>query len=173
MAKEFDFKSGAAFCDLCRREYENESKRTATIDSKTNIIISFSAVFFVAVTQVIDLKQLISYKVVTFGNLILKINAFLGIIIALITSVISLIVLLRVIFTYTYKIIDPNYFYNCNSLQESPENFAVAVALKYMEAANENKQVNDKRARIYKIGIILLIISVILFAYYKCLESFL
>lgn len=67
--------------------------------------------------------------------------------------------------------IDSQYFYDVNKLKHTPDMFAIAVSQFYIEALNTNKLANDKRIKEYKCGMILLIVSIVLFSIHAVLAS--
>lgn len=166
------FSSGKEFCNLCKSEYDGERERTKVIDSKTNIVISFTAVFFVALTQTISLAKLLNFKITTVGSVLLPVLALSLIIGALVLTLISIIFFARVICMHTYLVIEPRDFYDNDILSSNQNDFAVLLATKYIEATQTNCIVNNKRTKSYCKGLILLIISIALFAMYMCLNSF-
>ncbi len=174
MAKNI-FTSGKEFCALCKNEYDSERNRTSVIDSKTNIVISFTAVFFVAVVQAINLAKIFSIEInatQTISALILPFVALISIIGALTISLLSIFTFVRVIRTHTYNIIDPVAFYDADILRSNPNEFSIVLAQKYIEATQANYFVNNKRTRLYHRGLVLLVIAIVLFALYMCLISF-
>lgn len=167
-----DYKSGKAFCELCKSEYDSERNRTSVIDSKANIVLSFSAVFFVALTQAINLAKLLQIEIKAIGTLILPILALILIVGSLAIALTAIIMFACVICTHTYNIIDPAQFYDDDILTAEPNDFAITLALSYKSATENNCNVNTKRTVLYNKGLILLIVSIGLFALYMCLISF-
>lgn len=168
---EEKYPSGKILLDIAKSEYENEKNRTSIIDSKANIVISLSAVFFVAMTQIVDLKTLLKMKINTFTDVFLPSILFITIIGALIIAFISLVFFMRVIFTKTYMTLDANYFYDINKLKREESMYSIATSQFYIEATNANKQANDHRIKNYKRGLITLIISIAVFALHTVLLS--
>jgi hypothetical protein len=52
-----DYESGEILLATAKSEYNNEHNRTTILDSKTNIVLTFSALLFVAMTQIVNIKK--------------------------------------------------------------------------------------------------------------------
>lgn len=156
------YKSGEIFLDICRSEYESEKNRVNTIDSKTNIVITLLSVFFVSITEVINFKTIFSYSVSNFVESIFPTILILTMLGAIVTSFISILCFLKVIFTSSYQCIDLKY---------DKELYSITLAHFYIQATEINRNVNDKRIKIYKKGMIFLIVSIFLFTLYISLHS--
>lgn len=167
------YPSGEVLYDISKSEYENEKKRTSILDSKINIVVSLTSVFFVAITQVLNLKKIFSINITSFSDVILPAILFLTIISSMVVSFISLFFFLKAIFTKEYKEIDPKYFYDINKLKKEKELYTITVAHFYIEATMVNKKENDNRVIIYQKGLKLLIVSIFLFSLYMLLKDFL
>ena len=165
------YKSGEIFLDICRSEYESEKNRVNTIDSKTNIVITLLSVFFVSITEVINFKTIFSYSVSNFVESIFPTILILTMLGAIVTSFISILCFLKVIFTSSYQCIDLEYFYNIDQLKYDKELYSITLAHFYIQATEINRNVNDKRIKIYKKGMIFLIVSIFLFTLYISLHS--
>lgn len=166
-----EYKSGEIFLDICRSEYEHEKNRTTTIDTKTNIVITLLSVFFVSIIEVINLKTIFTYPVSSFVESIFPTVLLVLIIGAIVTSFISLLCFLKVIFTSSYQCIDLKYFYDIKKLKYEKELYSITLAHFFIEAIEANRIVNDKRIKIYRKGMILLIVSIFLFTLYISLHS--
>lgn len=171
-SKDPEYQSGEILLDLCKSEYESEKSRTSIIDSKTNIVISLTAVFFIAITQVINFKKILSVNIDSFANVLIPTILFISIIASLVTGFVALIYFLRVIFTKEYKSVDVNYFYNKDKLKVDKQLFSIATAQFYIEAINVNVSANDHRIKLYRKGMIFLIVSIVTFAIHVCFISF-
>ena len=168
-----NYQSGDIIYDIAKSEYELEINRTSVIDSKANIVLSLCSAFLVIITQAINLKRLCDVEVNTLSDCIFPVILLLLICGSIVLSFISMILLLRVIFTKQYHAIDPSYFYNIDKLKNEKNLFYIATAQFYIETTNNNKIVNDRRISLYKKGLILLALSIFLFIVYISLESFL
>ncbi len=167
------YKAGEIILETARMEYQNEHNRTSIIDSKTNIILSFTAIIFVAFIPMINLKNIITVNVESFGDCILPISISLFLILSMVSMFLSIISLTKCVFTKEYKVIDTEFFYDVNKLKEDKELYSIALSQFYIEATNINKKTNDNRIKNYKKGVIFTIISVMFFALYVILLSLL
>ncbi len=168
---EEKYPSGQILLEISKSEYENEKNRTSIIDSKTNITITLLSVLFVAITQILNLKKIFEFEIKNFADAVLPAVLFVTIMGSIIIALISLICFLKVIFTKTYFTVDSQYFYDVEKLKYEPTMYAIAVSQFYIEATNTNKAANDKRIREYKCGMILLIVSIVLYAVYAVVTS--
>ena len=75
----------------------------------------------------------------------------------------------RVIFTQVYKSIDLKCFYDTDKLSNSKNLYFIARSQFYIEATN----VNNKRVKLYRCEMVLLIISIFMFTLHSCVLSFL
>lgn len=165
------YPSGEVLLQICKSEYENELNRTSVIDSKANIVISLAGVFFVAITQIIDLKKIFQIKIESFVDTLLPTILLLTILGSITTAFIALTFFLRVIFTKSYKALDAKYYYDIEKLKQEIQLYSIAASQFYIEATNVNAVLNDIRVKWYKRGLVLLIISIGAFALYACLLS--
>lgn len=172
MEKDDKYSSARAFYEQCLNEYNEERNRTTKLDSKTNILISFSAVTLVAMLQAVNLKKLFDIIVTDFASIVFPAILSCLIMGAIVTSLISVIFLLRVICVYKYATIDLHYLYSKSALQTDESIFLIGLAFKLMEAVDYNQNVNKKRTKCYSIGILLLVISLIIFTVYMCMIGF-
>lgn len=167
------YQTDEVILETARIEYQNEHNRTSIIDSKTNIILSFTAVIFVAFIPMINLKNIITVSVVNFGDCILPISIFVFLILSMLSMFLSILSLIKCVFTKEYKVIDTEYFYDINKLKENKDLYSIALAQFYIEATDINKEINDNRIKNYKKGVICTILSVMFFAVYVILFSLL
>lgn len=167
------YKSGEILLQTSIKEYESEKNRTSVIDSKTNIVISLTAILFIAITEIVDLNKLLSVKSTYFATNLLTAILFLSIVSSIVFAFLALIFFLKVIFTKAYKSIDANYFYDTDKLKIDPQLFSIALSRFYIDAIVVNAKANDKRINYYKKGMSLLIVSVATFTLHVCLLSFL
>lgn len=165
------YPSGELQLEIAKSEYNNEKNRSAVLDSKTNTVISFAAIFFVAIAQIVNLKKIFSFVIKSFSDAILPSILFIALLGSIILAFSSLIFFLRVIFTKSYSVVDPNYFYDVEKWKQSPDKFAIAASYFYINATLNNRAINDQRVNQYQKGIILLIISVALFSVYALINS--
>lgn len=166
-----DYECGEILLETAKDEYHNEHQRTSVIDSKTNIVLSFSAVIFIAMMQAVNLKKIFSIKVTTFGDFVIPLILYISLIGALTAMVMSIISLVKCIFTKEYKTIDTAYFYNVKKLKYKERLYSTALAHFYIEATIINKNTNDERVRNYKRGVVLTISSVGFFVLYSVISS--
>ena len=167
-----NYQSGDILYEISKSEYEHEKNRTTVIDSKANIVLSLCSAFLVIITQVINLKKLCDVEIQTFFDCLIPATLFLLICGSTVLSFVSLILLLRVIFTKQYCAIDSNYFNDIEKLKNEKQLFYIATAQFYIEATTYNKNVNDKRISLYQRGLVLLVFSIFLFILFVSLESF-
>lgn len=167
------FPSGKAFYNLCLGQYQDERERTSKIDTKSNILISLCGIILVAMLQVVDLRKIFEVSCSNFIDVILPGVLLIMILAALVTGVISTILILRVICIHRYNVLDPAYFLSETALKEEESVFVIGIAIKLIEAISYNKSVNDKRAATYSKALVCLVVSLIFFAVYMCLISFL
>lgn len=165
------YPSGEVFLQICKSEYENEQNRTSVIDSKANIVISLAGVFFVAITQIINLKKIFQIEIESFADALVPTLLLLTIIGSITTAFIAIIFFLKVVFTKKYKSLDAEYFYDINKLKQEVDLYSIAVSQFYIEVTKVNAFLNDVRVKWYKRGLILLIISIGAFALHTCLLS--
>ena len=124
---EIKYPSGQILLDIAKIEYENENNRTSILDSKTNTVISLTAIFFVAMAQIINLKKILNFKIFVMQDALIPSILIITIFGALILAFISLIYFLKVIFTKSYFTIDANYFYDIEKLKHNPDYFSIAA----------------------------------------------
>ena len=164
--------SAEVLLEVSKAEYENEKSRTSTIDSKANIVITLTSVFFVAITQAINLKKLFSVEVNRFQDSLLPAVLCLSILGALVMSVLSVVFILRVIFMQEYIRINAADFYRKDVLNADKKQVQILFSNRYIGATEHNARVNDQRAKAYQKGVIFLIVGIVLFVLHSCLISF-
>lgn len=167
------YKTDEVILETARIEYQNEHNRTSIIDSKTNIILSFTAIIFVAFIPMINLKNIFTVNIANFGDCILPISIFIFLILSILSMFLSIVSLIKCVLTQEYKVIDAEYFYDINKLKESKDLYSIALSQFYIEATSVNKETNDNRIKNYKKGVIFTILSVMFFAAYVILFSLL
>ena len=63
-----DFPSGEIYMDIAKSEYENELKRTQTIDTKTNISLVVVTAFFFAIASYVHYKEYFEISITFFNK---------------------------------------------------------------------------------------------------------
>lgn len=162
---EEDFKSGEILLSTAKSEYENEFGRTSVLDSKSNTVFSFASVIFVAVTQMMNIKKMMSVKISCFSDVLLPAALFLLSIGALSCMTAAVLNLIRVIFPEEYKTVDANYFLDSKKLVIEKGLFSATLSRFYIDATLHNKSVNDRRIKRYRRALILITVSILCFAF--------
>lgn len=159
---------------LCtaKDEYENENSRTSVIDTKTSITLPIISAYFLALVPMNDFKSIFSFNISTYYDCIVPTLLFISYITSLILAFMSVLKMVKVINTQSYNIIKPRDLYDNDYLMFDSMVISIKLINLYIEATENNKFVNDKRIPLYKKGLLLAIVSIILFVIYILFKNF-
>lgn len=160
--------SGEVLFDIAKSEYQNEFSRTSVLDTKIGITLPIVVTYFFILIQFESISELFlctpnSENILTLIGSICIPLLFIS---AIIVGMISLVLLLCVITTYSYKTIDPACFNSNEKLVLPPNEFSAVMVTYYIRATTHNRQTNDKRVKLYRRGWIAAMISLGLFVIY-------
>ncbi len=168
-AEEVQYKNlecGEILMELAKSEYENEHKRTRIIDTKTNISLVTVTAYFFAIASFVHYKEILKISVTSISEAVCPLLQLVLIGAAFILVTASIVCFMCVILTHPYDVLDATYFGDLEALMFDRGVYALGLVEKYIEATNNNQNSNNKRAEIYKRGVVCAIISIILFALY-------
>ncbi len=161
-----NFESGELYLSIAKSEYENEHTRTQVIDTKISITLATVTAYFLLIPQFINPRDIMYTQVNTVLEALLPTLQIIWMVLSLVMALLSIIWLMRIINTHTYKVIDTKEFSDPECIKEQKGMYAAAIASYYVKATNYNSSVNDRRIPIYQHAIIFAVISICLFVLY-------
>lgn len=133
--------------EICKSEYENERKRTNTIDTKASIVVALmGAVIPFAVQSKISICSHVFENKGFFAGVVFIIS-FLALIIF---SLCALFFMFKTISKRNYYALDVDYFTQWEHLQVGSTCYYLTCALFYNKTTNTNRKVNDTRIKDYQ-----------------------
>ena len=159
-----DFPSGEIYMDIAKSEYENELKRTQTIDTKTNISLVVVTAFFFAIASYVHYKEYFEISITSVSEAVWPLCQLSAIVAAFVLVTLSIVWFMRVITVRSYKVLEAKYYSDVEAISTERGLYAAGVAKHYINATIINSETNQKRVKVYQHGVIFAIISIILFA---------
>lgn len=149
-----------------QNEYSNEHERTTTIDSKAGIALPIMATYFLALAQMNDYKAIITISVYNFWSSLFPILLFVAYTLGLMFSLLSVVFMAQVVFTRDYCKINPKEIYKTGKVDLPFIDFTKELMSYYLKAIEFNRDVNNKRVKLYKRSWIIAFASVLFFVVY-------
>lgn len=146
-----------------QREYEYESNRVRSLESRTGIFLAFAGallVFFSSSLKPINLKEIEVDSLSQAFPFILMIGL---IFLTLLILILSVIFFVRVISIQTYKRLSLNGFIKENT-KSNPDIIAMEIMIDYQKVVSHNSRVNNKKIELYKKGLYLILMAIIMTA---------
>lgn len=145
--------------NLCINEYQKETQRTSSIDTKTNIFLTLSTALYAFFIPLSDLKNVYAIEYSIKNSVVALMITFL-----VITSFISLltatIIFISVISSRKYKAIDVHSL--LKYADKEREKTSVVMCRLYDTAVLFNRQLNEKRMKLFKTGVISILFCIVL-----------
>lgn len=158
--------------DTAKSEYSNEHNRTSVIDSKTSIALPIISTYCLALAQMNDYKAIFTTEIKSFKDLLIPSCLFLTFTISLLLTLISVIMMVKVIKMRDYYVIKVEDLYDNDYFQEEPLFLSIKLIELYIEATELNKSGNDNRIPLYKKGWVLTVVSIVLFVTYVIVKNY-
>lgn len=157
--------------DTAKSEYESEHNRTTIIDSKISISLPIISAYFFALAQLNDYKTILNIKTESFCDFIYPAFLFVVYTASLALALVSVIKMVYVIATRQYQTIKPSDLYSENFLKNEPEIISIQLIMLYIEATEENREINSQRIPLYRRGWICATLSIILYVAYIIIQN--
>ncbi len=160
------------FLDVCQKEYELEKTRTNTIDTKATIVSAIVMGAIAVAADKSDFGDLSTIKIADTRELILLLSKLSMWGLAFFCFVASLIILLIVISMRPYRFIDCRVFSDEKLLDDEQCNYQRELANQYIGCVVNNRGVNEKRSKLYKASVVVLLVGIAIFALFMPLKIF-
>lgn len=163
--EQYTYETSEAFLSMVQTEYQHEIDRASALDSKLGISLPVIATYFFLIIQETDIKSLWNFTpdaVIFFPGLFV----LLLYPITVITAIISLVLMIRAVMTRNYMSVDMTQLYTAKELSRPKEQFAAIMATYYLVSVKNNREQNNKKAKIYQSAWTFGIVSLVYFALY-------
>ena len=155
-----ELKSGEFLLSVIQTEYTNESERVKSLETRTGIFLVFAGALLSFLSGTLKLPNLYYVKV----NNALEATSYVLVWVFAICTLISLfsaiVYFVRVVSVQTYKRLSLDGFERENAVHDK-EIVAVAIMHEYKIVIENNHEINNMKIIRFKIGIYLIIISLI------------
>ena len=167
--EQYTYESSEIFLSMVQTEYQNEIDRSAALDSKVGISIPVISTYFFLIVQETDIQNLWNFTLNAEIS-VLQIIVSLLYSVAIVTAIISLILMILSIMTRNYKKVAVKEFDNAKEMSRSKEHIAAIIATYYVLAIEWNTSQNNKKAQEYCWGWLFGIISLVDFSLYALMQ---
>ncbi len=164
--KTINARSIQLLLETSQNEYRSEHDRTTTIDYKAGIALPILATYFLAITQMNDYKAILAIPTDSFSHSILLITLFLTYSASFLLSLISLIIMAKVLFAKNYYRLNPVELYTDENLTQNDDTFPIKIMHLYFKAIEFNRKANNLRVKLYQRSWLLTFFSVLCYVIY-------
>ena len=162
-SEDHSYKSVSVIYTLATDEYKTEIGRTSILDGKIGIMLPISATYFfllIGTDKIIDSVKKLYLTPFSFDmNFVREIVSVMCLVLALI----SMLLFAVAIATRRYDVVDTSEFNSLDYFCKDEAEFKAVFITVLLNAADNNKKVNDKRARKHFVGVIMVLLSLLLY----------
>lgn len=156
------FPSSELLLTALQIEYDKEDERAKNLDTRVYIFFTLAAALLAFIAQILKIKNIINIGVDNVRESIPYVFYLELAILAPLLLMIAIILFVRVVSTRTYKRINLDSFENEANNKCQKDVVAFGLIEIYKKTINHNIGVNDKKIKLYKWGVYLITISIIL-----------
>lgn len=157
--KTIQYPSTDIILDSCKIEYEKEMQRTSNIDGKTNTFLTISTALYAFFIPLSNFKQVFSLEN-NLKNTVSIVFLLALIIISFLTLLTATILFISVISSRAYKAINISELLPYADREKNKT--SVVLCRLYDSAITYNRNLNEKRMKLFKCGVVFIIACIIL-----------
>lgn len=157
--------------DICQKEYENEKARTNTIDFKISIVIAVVMAAIAIALQIIDFGNLAGMTFLDAKSLLSFAFKLVVGVLSFLSLLASLLILLIAVITRTYYSTNCRNYLEVEQLENVKPEYYLICATNYADCSEANKEVNDRRCKLYNASILLVLIGAVLLTVFIVLKA--
>lgn len=135
---------------IAQNEYDNEHKRTDTIDSKAGIALPIISAYFLKLTEMCDFKPYLSSEIHKLSDFIYPGLSLASYFSAIVFTILSVIWMARVVWAHKYARIEPKDFCTDKYLKGDTTNLSSEIMGCYISSYEFNSESNSARVKLYK-----------------------
>lgn len=155
------FSSGPLMLDMVLREYEFESDRNKSIQSRAGILLTLVGAILVLFPALVNIPEFKKYNVSTaFEALPINIM-FIGALLSFIFFIIAMFFLIRVVSVDNYKRIEFKSFSEKNARIEINK-MSTALMIKYTDIVEFNHDINTKKVSLFRRSTYMILLGLIM-----------
>lgn len=157
--KTIQYPSTEIILDSCKIEYEKEMQRTSNIDGKTNTFLTISTALYAFFIPLANFRQMFSLEN-TLKNCVSIVMVIALIVASFLTLLTATILFISVISSRAYKAIDISALLPYADREK--QKTSVVLCRLYDSAIVYNRNLNEKRMKLFKCGVVFIVVCIIL-----------
>lgn len=157
--KNVQFPSTELILDSCKIEYEREMQRTSNIDGKTNIFLTISTALYAFFIPLANFKQMF-LRENTLKNCVSTVFVIALICASFLTLLTATVLFISVISSREYLSIDISDLLPYANREK--QKTSVVLSRLYDSAILHNRSLNEKRMKLFKCGVVFIVVCIIL-----------
>lgn len=157
------YPSAELMLSVLQKEYEYEINRKNSLESRAGILLTFTGALLVLLSSSLKLPDFNEIEIKTFYEALPYVFILFINIIIIALLIVTIIILFSVISIRTYNRIEIKGFNEANA-KENLHIIALDLMKSYKDVLNYNIEVNNKKAKLFNLGVLLITISIIIFS---------